>query len=94
MASLAGLLTVGTSGVSAQTLPPQAPPVAHERTHGPDGLDLDVRGRPAPAAPPYDVDEHADWSKDQHDGQVNTSDQGDGDRVGLAMFHAVYVYPS
>ena len=94
MASLVGLLNVGTSVVSAQTLPPQAPPVAHEHTHGPDGLDLDARGRPAPAAPPYDVDRHADWSSNQHDGQPYTSDLGDGDRVGLAMFHAVYVYPS
>ena len=86
------LLVMTTSGSSAQPLPPQVPPVAVAHTHGPDGLDLDPRGRPP--AQTYAVDAAAPWSVTDYDGLAPTTDQPDGDRSGLPMFHAIYLYPA
>ena len=94
VASVVWLLSLTPSGSSAQTLPSQASPVANEHTHGPDGLDLDRRGRPTAAAPPYDVDMAAPWSTADYDGLAPATDQADGVRTTLPMFHAIYVYPS
>ena len=93
VASAICLLGVAPAGSSAQTLPSQASPVATEHTHGPDGVELDRRGRPMAEAP-YQVDAHAPWSASDYDGLGPTTNQSDGIRAGLPMFHAVYVYPS
>ena len=94
MLSVVTLVTFGAVSSSAQTLPGQASPVAVEHTHGPDGLDLDRRGRPGAPAAEYAVDAHADWSQGAYDGKINAADQPDGARDGKAMFHAIYVYPN
>lgn len=90
--SVACLVTLAPSGSSAQTLPSQAPAVANEHTHGPDGLDLDRRGRPVVAGEPYAVDATASWKADQYDGVVKAADSPDLNSH--AQFHAIYVYPS
>ena len=92
VASIFGLVNLGAGISSAQTLPGQASPVADEHTHGPDGLDLDRRGRPTPAAGPYAVDAHAVWAEGQHDGALTTEDVADLSTA--PKFHAIYVYPS
>jgi len=92
--SVIGLMSVGAASSSAQTLPAQASPVAVEHTHGPDGLELDRRGRPGTAAAEYAVDALAPWQPSDYDGQVNFEDQPDGARADKAMFHAIYVYPN
>lgn len=85
-----------TMGV-ASGLPEQASDTAFERaTHGPDGLDLDARGRGRPgavAAPPYDVDAYATWSSTEWTGGAPTVDQSD-DLGTLPQFHAIYLYPN
>lgn len=91
--AVAGVLYVAPTGSSAQTLPSQASPVAEEHTHGPDGLELDRRGRPS-AAEAYLVDAPAPWTDGQHDEALNEVDVHDGVREGLPMFHAIYIYPS
>ena len=93
--AIAGVLYVTPTGSSAQTLPSQASPVAEQHTHGPDGLDLDRRGRPGVAAAGYDVDLPANWSADQYDSGAFGSDVADvSPPAGVQMFHAIYVYPS
>lgn len=92
MASVLWLVTMASSGSSAQTLPSQASPVADEHTHGPDGLELDRRGWPVVAAS-FGVDSHAYWESGDYDGQAFPADQPDL-TPGLPMFHAIYVYPS
>jgi hypothetical protein len=87
------VLGAASSWAGAQALPPQASPVAIEHTHGPDGLELDRRGRPGAAAT-YEVDNPAPWSALDYDGMAPTTDQPDGARAGLPMFHAIYLYPS
>lgn len=93
VAGFVSILGLTPSGSSAQTLPPQAPPTAVQHTHGPDGLELDRRGRP-PGAQTYAVDAAAPWSAADYDGLAPTTDQPDGARAGLPMFHAIYLYPA
>lgn len=110
---LGGVLTVALAATllvpsvsPASALPPQANDRGEERanenaqTHGPDGRDLDGRGRGgkpgtdpgvAPAAP-YDVDTRAPWTPSQYDGKEFATDQADLTRE--PQFHAIYVYPS
>ena len=83
-------LLVGMPPLSAVELPPQVPPVAVERTHGPDPIQLDRRGR-APSAS-YAADEPAPWTKAEYDGLAPTTDQPD--LTTLPALHAVYVYPA
>lgn len=61
------------------------------KSHGPDGLDLDKRGRKTPAAT-YDVDGHAPWSASDYDGRTFTTDQDD--LTTLPTVHAIYFYPA
>lgn len=61
------------------------------KSHGPDGLELDKRGRKTPAAT-YDVDGHAPWSLSDYDGQAFTADQQD--LTTLPTVHAIYFYPA
>ncbi len=85
----------GATAGPAAGLPEQASPTAVEHTHGPDGLDLDGRGRGKPgvvAAAPYDVDAHAPWSASQWTGGTQTADVADD--TTLPQFHAIYLYPS
>lgn len=92
----AAVLIAGLSGGSlpASGLPDEAAGAGHEHahTHGPDGIELDRRGR-VPAAEPFEVDAHAGWSSTDYAGGVNIEDQPDR-YAGLAQVHAVYVYPS
>ena len=90
------LLVMGLSS-EAGSLPDQASPTGdeHAHTHGPDGIDLDPRGRGhagTAAAGPYAVDTAVSWSATQWDGSVFTTDQPD--LTTLPTFHAVYVHPS
>ena len=81
----------------ASSLPDAAAPQGeeHAHTHGPDGLELDVRGRgPAAGVPAatYAVDAPAPWNAADYDGLAPTTDQAD--LTELHSFHAVYVYPA
>lgn len=76
----------------AVPLPPQASPEAALRTHGPDGIELDRRGRPTAAAP-YAVDDPAAWDKAEYDAQALTND-AQPDRTDLPTLHAIYIHPS
>ncbi|MEY2477683.1 MAG: hypothetical protein QOG87_2998 [Actinomycetota bacterium] len=87
----------GATAGPAAGLPDQASPTGeeHAHSHGPDGVDLDGRGRGKPgvvAAPPYAVDAHAPWSSGQWTGGTQTSDVADANA--LPQFHAIYMYPS
>lgn len=86
-------LVAGLSGQAA-SLPPEASPVGeeHAHTHGPDGLGLDPRGRPAPAAAPYAVDAPAPWNAGEYDKNAYVTDQPD--LTSLPTFHAIYMYPA
>ncbi len=53
-------------------LPSAASPTAEAHTHGPDGLELDRRGRRPTAAAPYAVDDPVPWRVDGHDRQALT----------------------
>ncbi|MBW3576007.1 MAG: hypothetical protein KY450_14440 [Actinobacteria bacterium] len=79
---------------SADHLPDHASPVGEAHTHGPDGLDLDRRGRQRPGAPAatYSVDDHAAWTAQDYDGKAFTADQPD--LTSLPTVHAIYLYPS
>jgi hypothetical protein len=68
-----------------------APDDKEPKSHGPDGLDLDRRGRKTPAAT-YDVDSHAPWSLSDYDGRAFTTDQTD--LTTLPTVHAIYFYPA
>lgn len=91
VAAAAAVATGTTAGASL-------PEVAHDQghahaTHGPDGLDLDRRGR-APSAT-YSVDNHQSWDSCEYDGQGFTSDASDlPELASLPQVHAVYVYPA
>ena len=93
-----GALVLGVLGTieGAGGLPSQASPTAEDaiQTHGPDGLDLDARGRgrPGAAALNYDVDAHAPWQASQWDGAAFTTDQPD--TASGPQFHAIYMHPS
>jgi hypothetical protein len=85
----------GATAGPAAALPEPASPTAVEHTHGPDGLDLDARGRGKPglaAAPPYDVDTHATWRAADWTGAQVGTDLSDPNS--LPQFHAIYLYPS
>lgn len=86
-------LVAGLSG-EAGSLPSQASPAGeeHAHTHGPDGVDLDPRGRATAPAAPYDVDTAVPWSASEYDGGVFTTDQAD--LTSLPTIHAVYVHPA
>lgn len=90
------VLTAALFGSShaASGLPDQAAPGGdeHAHTHGPDGVELDRRGRVA-AGEPFEVDAHAPWSWNEYDAGIYTDD-GPDRYAGMAQVHAVYVYPS
>ncbi len=100
------LLTAGvatTMGPSASgALPTAASDEAgeHAHTHGPDGLDLDPRGRQGTAAD-FAVDtalKAATWSASDHDAYVHPASAPDypdvAELVGKPQLHAVYVLPA
>ena len=96
---VAGVLATGVLATAllgspgpARALPDQASDVgqANAHTHGPDGTDLDPRGRVEAAT--YSVDTPAPWSSADYDGKVFTTDQLDR-YAGMPQVHAVYVYP-
>ena len=94
LAALAAAVLATAQPALAVSLPPPASPTAEEHTHGPDGLNLDPRGRRQPAAN-YAVDAYADWSPGQHDGQALPPKDADlNDLTPLPTFHAIYIYPS
>lgn len=84
-----------TGAAPASGLPDEAAPAGHQHahTHGPDGIELDRRGRVS-AAEPFEVDAHAAWNAGQYDGAANTVDVKPDAYGLLAQVHAVYVYPS
>jgi len=88
-------LVAGLAGEAA-SLPQRAAPAGeeHAATHGPDGVDLDSRGRGRVGAPAavYEVDAPAPWSASEYDGAVHTTDQPD--LTTLATFHAIYLHPA
>ena len=97
---------VAATVASASAVPAQAAPrptdkheYEHAHTHGPDGLDLDRRGRKkGPAAFVVDDVLRPPWNAADHDGvspAIATPDSPDVDYVAaLPQLHAVYVYPS
>ena len=93
---MVAMVALAALGGTAEGLPDQASPtgVENSQTHGPDGLDLDARGRgrPGAAAITYDVDAHAPWSASQWTGGAPTTDISDD--TTLPQFHAIYLYPS
>lgn len=98
--AIAAAVFVGTAHASPPGgLPNQSSPVAHdhsEHSHGPDGLDLDPRGKSrdksgAPAAT-YSVDEHEPWQNCEYDNSAPVTDAADFST--LPQVHAVYVYPA
>ena len=101
-AALVVVTGVAASAVPAGSLPPQASPEGHEHahTHGPDGLDLDPRGRRT-TTPGYLVDDAlkaATWSASQHDKYVHPASAPDypdiAELAGKPQLHAVYVLPA
>jgi hypothetical protein len=86
----AAVLATAPSSLAVE-LPSQASPTAEEHTHGPDGLDLDPRGRRQPAAE-YAADKYAPWDTAEYDGKVLTGDAPD--LTTLPTFHAIYIHPS
>ncbi len=92
------LLALSAGDASGVELPDQASDEAHAHvTHGPDGLALDGRGRPAPVAATYAVDNHAEWLACEYDGQVLLEDYlaaTPGQDETLPQVHAIYVYPA
>ena len=95
-------LSAAVAALSAgpvSSLPPQASESGHEHahTHGPDGLDLDPRGRRT-AAPGFAVDDAlapSGWQTAPYDGLAPTADQPDvAELATLPQYHAVYLYPS
>jgi hypothetical protein len=91
------MVALAALGGTASGLPDQAPPIAVEnsQTHGPDGLDLDARGRgrPGAAALGYDVDFQVLWNATDWKGGTQTADVEPDDTT-LPQFHAIYLYPS
>ena len=89
------MVALAALGGTAEGLPDQAAQTAVEHTHGPDGLDLDARGRGKPglaAAPPYAVDAHAPWAATEWNATQTSADVADPNT--LPQFHAIYLYPS
>jgi hypothetical protein len=77
----------------APALPATAPSVAEEHSHGPDGLELDPRGRGRiPVSFAVDDVLTPTWSATEYDGQVNEANIAD--LTTLPKVHLVYVHPS
>ena len=93
MVTIVVVTTLTTAGAGG--LPSQAPQTAVDNAqgHGPDGLDLDARGRGRPGAVAivFDVDAHAPWSPSEWDGKAFTTDQPD--LTTEPQFHAIYMHP-
>ena len=96
-----GALLIGGLSTEAGSAPdPEAatrseahPPMERSRyrSHGPDSVNLDAQGV---AAAPLAVDAEVPWTAGDYDGAVYANDRPDiATRAGLAMVHAIYVYP-
>src|SRR4051812_33367604 len=79
LAAAAVIATAGAGPVSS--LPDQASPAGHEHahSHGPDGLNLDPRGRAGRAAS-FPIDDSlspSGWQSDPYDGGAPQADKAD-----------------
>jgi hypothetical protein len=101
LAVSAGVIA-GAAPAASGPLPAQASHEGreHAHTHGPDGLDLDPRGRQA-ATPGLAVDDAlsaATWSASQHDQYLHPTSAPDypdvAELAGKPQLHAVYVLPA